>query len=204
MGIKEANDKLVILGGGGHAASVMSAILDKQRIVGVLDNPKDDSKIDELLRNGLQYFHVAIGDNTIRQKKTEECIRKGLSPITIIDKTAAIDSEAVIGQGCFIGKNAVVNARVVIGQNCIINSGAIIEHDCKVMDNTHCAPGSVLCGNVSVGRSCLIGANATIIPGVKIVDHVTVGAGSVVTDDLEMAGTYVGSPAKLLAKKESR
>jgi len=205
--------QFLIIGGGGHSASVISAIEDKTEIHGILNSFAkgdilgvpiigNDSLLPDLLQNGINYFHVAIGDNSVRHKKFEECTQKGMSPVTVIDKTAAVDTGATFGAGCFIGKNAVVNARASIGHNCIINSGSIIEHDCKIMESTHCAPGSVLCGNVHVGRLCLIGANVTIFPGIRITDGVTIGAGSVVTKDLTIAGIYVGSPAKLLAKKE--
>jgi sugar O-acyltransferase (sialic acid O-acetyltransferase NeuD family) len=189
-------EKFIVIGGGGHSASVRSSV-EKQRIVAVLDNPKDDERMSEF---GVKYFHVAIGDNHIRHNKTKECMARGFLPITIIDKSASVAEDAKVGEGCFIGRNSVVCANVAVGKNCIINSGAIIEHCCVVMDNTHCAPGSVLCGGVQVGQFCMIGANATVLPRVKIVDNVTVGAGSVVTKDITVAGTYVGVPAALVKK----
>jgi UDP-perosamine 4-acetyltransferase len=198
-------EKVVIIGGGGHCASVISAVQDLQGLVGIVDeNGKSflgvpvlggDAVIDRLAEDGLRYFHVAIGHSETRKAMTERLIKRGLTPASVIDETAVICKTAKIGNGVFIGKRAVVNANAVVEDGCIINTGVVIEHDCRVGPYTHCAPGSVVCGGVEVGTLCFLGANTTVIPGVKIADGVTVGAGSVVISDLSDSGTYVGSPA---------
>lgn len=81
----------------------------------------------------------------------------------IVDPSAVIADDAVMGEGIFVGKRAVVNAAAHIGDLCIINTGAIVEHDCDVGNYSHISVGSVLCGGVRVGQRTLIGANATVI-----------------------------------------
>ena len=48
--------------------------------------------------------------------------------------------------------------------------------------------------STNIGCNCLIGSNATILP-VKICDNVIIGMGSNVIKNIDMPGTYVGTPA---------
>lgn len=78
----------------------------------------------------------------------------------------------------------------------IINSGAIIEHECRIGQFVHVAPGATLCGRVCVEDHTHIGANATILPSVHIGKHVMVGAGSVVLHNLNDRQKVAGNPAR--------
>ena len=51
----------------------------------------------------------------------------------------------------------------------------------------------------NIGNNVIIGSNATILP-VNICSDAVIGAGSVVTKDIDVKGTYVGNPARLLRK----
>jgi acetyltransferase-like isoleucine patch superfamily enzyme len=50
-----------------------------------------------------------------------------------------------------------------------------------------------------IGNNVSIGSNATIMP-VRICDGAVIGAGAVVTRDINEAGIYAGSPARLLRR----
>ena len=83
---------------------------------------------------------------------------------------------------------------------CIRDRNSSVDHDCRLGDFVHIAPGSILCGNVSVGSNTLIGAGSTIIPNIKIGENVTVGAGSIVLSDIPDGMTVFGNPAKVYSK----
>ena len=51
-------------------------------------------------------------------------------------------------------------------------------------------------------KNCMIGSKALILAGTTVGESAVVGAGSVVTRDCEPFGIYVGSPAKLIRKRE--
>jgi maltose O-acetyltransferase len=53
---------------------------------------------------------------------------------------------------------------------------------------------------VTIGRNVWIGDGAIILPGVTIGDDAVVGAGSVVTRDVPPSTTFVGNPARRLAR----
>jgi serine acetyltransferase len=42
----------------------------------------------------------------------------------------------------------------------------------------------------------MVGAGATVIEGIHIAEGCMIGAGAVVVQDLTVAGTYVGCPAR--------
>ncbi len=190
---------IILLGAGGHARSVIDSIIagKKYRVVGYSDNHEyydgkyevicNDSGLEQLYLSGVHYAFVCIGylgNNDIREQLYERLKQIGFHIPVIIDPTAAIAVDAVIGEGTYIGKCAVVNSNANVGKMAIINSGAIIEHDCAIGEFTHISVGSIICGGSQVGRAAFIGANATVIQQLNIGERTIIGAGSVVLSDI--------------------
>lgn len=204
-------EKIVVLGSGGHAKSVIDTIQaeGKYKIAGIIS--KDEHNIheypvlgsDEILEKiysaGIHKAAMGIGfmgNGELRERLYFKLKQIGFDFPTIIDPSACLAKHLEIGEGTFIGKKAVVNTESRIGVLSIINTAAIVEHECEIGDYTHVAVSANLCGNVCVGNSCFIGANATVIQGLTIANHVTVGAGSVVVRDINLQGIYIGAPAR--------
>ena len=205
------NEKVVIVGAGGHAKVVADTVRKRGDVVlGFLDD--DDSrrgtdffgsKILGRISEYEQYsadarFILAIGNNAVRRKLS--CAMT-CAWYTAIHPTAIIGEGVAVGEGSFIGAGAVINPDAVIGSHTIINTRTVIEHDCTVGPCTHVSPNATLCGGVSVGANGWIGAGAAVIQGIHVCDGVTVGAGAVVVKSIEQSGTYVGVPAKRLDKE---
>lgn len=203
--------KLVIIGYGGHAKSVIDSIRATKiyEIVGYTDVEDKgsvdikylgtDNKLKELFDSEIQlaFFGLGfMGESYIRARLFEFAKEIGYSFPVIIDPTAIVAEDAIIGEGTFIGKRAVVNADSRIGKNCIINTGAIIEHENIIGDYTHVAVGATLCGNATIGSQCLVGANSTILQGISIAANSIIGAGAVVLSNVAENVTVVGVPAK--------
>lgn len=199
--------KIVLLGSGGHACSVIDTLeeLDEYSIVGFSDiKPSsyrgydvicNDDGLDRLFDEGIQFAFITVGfmgKSNLREKLYKKLKDIGFYIPTIIDKTATIAKDVEIGEGSFIGKNCVVNSAAKIGVNVIINSGAIIEHECTVGDFSHVAVGACVCGQSNIGKSCLIGANATVIQGLSIGDNCIIGAGSTVLSVVPENATVYG------------
>ena len=91
--------------------------------------------------------------------------------------------------------SAVINACATIGDAVICNTACIIEHECRIANFVHIAPGAVLAGNVKIGEGTFVGANAVIKQGITIGKNVTIGAGAVVTKNIGDGLTYYGNPA---------
>jgi sugar O-acyltransferase (sialic acid O-acetyltransferase NeuD family) len=144
----------------------------------------------------------AAGNNIKRAEQCEWAIQRGWPLATLISRTATIGVNAQIGAGSFVGHHAHVGPMASIGRGCIINTGAIVEHECVVGNNSHISVGAVIAGRSSIGDRCFLGAGSTVIDGLRVTDDVMLGAGACVHRDLELAGTYVGVPAKFLERKD--
>jgi len=134
--------------------------------------------------------------------------------VKVVEPCNIYDCE--VGDDCFVGpfveiqKGARIGARtrvqshafvcdlVTIGEDCFIGHGVMFINDTFSIGGP--ARGRKdLWRETTVGNRVSIGSNASIMP-VKICDDVVIGAGAVVTKDITVAGTYVGNPARKLAR----
>lgn len=190
--------RILLIGNGGHAKSVVDAIerVGEYEIVGFIAEKNDiefeyrgyrivgtDAELETFYRQGILHACICIGylgkgrnrDNLYYKLK-----EIGYKLPIIIDPSAVVACDVKLGEGSFVGKNVVINAGTVIGRMTIINTAAIVEHDCIIGDFTHIAVNATLCGSVSIGCHCLIGAGATIIQELEIEENVVIGANSTV------------------------
>lgn len=193
---------LIIIGSGSHAGVVIDAVklLNQYRIIGLLDdvNPagefrhgyRIEGQSRMLVEDECDFF-VGIGDCAIREKMVTTDRRF----INVLHPSARANPPAC--KGSYFGANCVVGNGAVVGDFCIINTGSILEHDSRIGNFSHMAPGSVTGGHVTIGSRTLIGINASIRPGVVIGNNVLVGMGSVVTKDIPDNSVAYGNPAKI-------
>lgn len=209
------NDKLVLIGGGGHCKAVLDAVIRSKyfsevvitdhsipagtRILGC-QVAGNDEILPELFEEGFKNAFIAIGSIQSTDKRRDIFLKAekiGFHFPTIIDPSAVIACSTSISSGVFIGKNVVVNADAVIEKMTIINTGAVIEHDCRIGEFTHVAVGAVVCGGVDVGKDVFVGANATVLQGVRIGMKSIIGAGSTiltdVPEDFKIVGVWGGT-----------
>lgn len=201
-------EDIILLGFGGHAKSVIDCIerQGKYRIIGFLDKEErgkisyrgyevvgEDDDLPRFYDQGIRNAFVTVGflgQSTVRNRLYDKLKQIGFRLPNIIDPSAVVAGDAVLGEGNFIGKLVMLNADVKIGSMCIINSGAMIEHECRVGDFSHVSVGTVLCGEVTVGRETFVGAGSTLIQGITVGDHCIVAAGTTLrknVKDYEMA-----------------
>lgn len=196
-------EKIVILGNGGHAKSLIDIIEREKRyeIAGYVVNENDpdmsnekyprlggDAQLEQIFQSGVKNAAVGVGymgNSGLREKLWEQLKQIGFFLPVICDPSAVLAGGVGIGEGSFIGKGSIVNANASVGKMCIINTGAIVEHDCEVEDFSHISVGSVLCGNVKVGAATFVGANATVIQGVSIGRGCVIGAGTTIRKNLK-------------------
>ena len=203
--------EIILVGYSGHAYVVADAILDNgYSIMGYSDKKKASLNPYNLTYLGFEKetdfvgwlrgasFALGIGDNKLRQSVSNLIEKKGKVVETIIDKTAAISKNVLIGSGTFINKNVTVNSLVKIGKNVILNTGCIIEHECVLQDAVHIAPGAVLAGNVTIGERSFVGANSVVKQGINIGKDVIIGAGSVIIVDIPDGKKVVGNPGRII------
>jgi sugar O-acyltransferase (sialic acid O-acetyltransferase NeuD family) len=202
--------RLIILGFGGHARSAADVALaiGYSNLIFIDANARPAETflghpvLAELSAVDIQESEIfpASGDNARRQEQLDFIASQGLTAPTLIAPTATIGTGTRLGAGTLVAHHAHVGPLAKIGQGCIINTAAIVEHDCQIGDYCHISVNTTVAGKASIGESCFIGAGAVVIDGVSIAPGVILGAGSVVTRSIEQTGTYVGAPAKRLAR----
>lgn len=191
-------EKIVLIGAGGHAKTIVDTIerTNCYEIAGFLDGGEigreiyrgyrvigHDEDADSIYDGGVRNAVIAVGAlgrSDLRNRLFQEMKRTGFYFPVIIDPTAIVAEDTVIGEGTYIGRNAVINVDVRIGRNCIINTAAIIEHECVVGDFAHISVGAILCGSVKAHKGSFIGAGSTVIQGISIGEDSVVGANSTV------------------------
>jgi len=203
--------KLIIIGAGGYAKSVIDSInLNEYEMCGFIDDYKEAGehlgyqiigKNLDVLKNINDYcFFIAIGNNEKRAYWYNKLVEKKLDIINVIDKSAIISPKAKIGIGCFVGKYAIINSKATIGDNTIINTRALVEHGCNVGNHCNLSTNAVINGDVSVGDGSFIGSLSVTIGQLIIGSWSTVGAGAVVIRNVADNTTVAGVPAKIIRK----
>jgi UDP-perosamine 4-acetyltransferase len=210
-----AMEKIIILGGGGHAKVLIEIIrlTGKYEIAGILDAGfdkgfeifgvpvigKDDLLPGIFERDRIKNACIGVGsarDNSRRKALYEKVRQLGFSVPSLVHPRAIVSASSKISRGAQLMANAIIQPCSFIGENTIINTGAIVEHDCNIGKHIHVCPGAVLSGECIVGKETFIGAGATVINGIKIGKNVTIGAGSVVINDIAAGSVVKGAPAK--------
>ncbi|MBO9536949.1 NeuD/PglB/VioB family sugar acetyltransferase [Herbaspirillum sp.] len=211
------NKKIFIVGAGGHAKVVFDvAVRAGFEVVAFVDDAPalsgtlcrgipvrcGDAAVRELIEQGISCALIAIGSNAARAKVALRLENLGVRFAVAVHPAAVVDSSATIGAGSVLMAGAVVNADAVIGRHCIINTAASIDHDCRVGDVVHVAPGVRVCGDVGIGDMVLVGVGAVIVPGTTIGAAAIIGAGAAVVADVEKNTMVAGVPA-VLQKRNS-
>ena len=182
--MSKLNEKLVILGSGGHAKVLLEILQKKnENILGVccpkLKSIKQDfwknlpvlgdddflKKIDNYsvkIVNGIGY------SNTDRKKIFEKINKMGFEFHTVIDPSSIISESAEISEGSQILAGAIIQTDTIIGKNSIINTGCQVDHDCIIGSHCHIAPGCILCGHVTISDMVFLGCGSTVVQGIKV------------------------------------
>lgn len=211
-------EKLVIIGAGGHARSVIDIFLQMHtyEIVGCLDptfkNRKsvkgmeeipvigDDKILPQLREKGIEYVFVALGDNRLRKKLTKLARDYSYKVATAVSPGAYISKLVQIGEGTCIMAGAVLNVNSVIGEGTIINTNASLDHDCKIGNYVHIAPGTAVSGSTIIEEGTHLGTGASVIDGIHIGSWSYIGAGAVVVKNLPGSVLAYGVPAHVIRK----
>ena len=202
-------EKLILIGAGGYAKSVIDSVdIYNYHIEGFIDEFSQNAEhlgypilaksLDLLPDNQKYVYFICIGNNERRKIWYDRLVERKMRIINVVDKSAIVSREAVIGNGCFIGKVAIVNSKANVGNDCIINTRALVEHGCTVQDHVNLSTNSVINGDVCVGEGSFVGSCSVTIGQLQIGKWSTVGAGAVVIKPVGDGVTVAGVPAKVI------
>lgn len=208
--------KYIVIGSGGHANALLSALNkdQKNQIVGYADKyennsfskqfrylgndndiARDYSPISTQMILGLSYVGKKI-DLEMRKRVISFYESRNFSFLSIISRSSNLSVLSTIGKGVFIAPGTSIIANAIISNYCSINTGAIIEHDTLLHNNVQVSPGCIICGGVVIGQNSFIGAGSIIRDGVFISENTIIGMGSIVTKNIDEPGVYFGNPLK--------
>lgn len=203
-------EKIVLIGCGGHAKSVVDAIeaAGEYTVAGFVATQAErdvtyrgyrvlgtDGDLEKIYADGVTCAAVCVGfmgEGRVRDRLAERVKAVGFTLPAIVDPSAVIAADAELAEGVFVGKRAVVNSAAGVEPMAIVNTAAVVEHDCRVGAYSHVAVGAVLCGGVTVGEHTLIGAGATVLQCRHLGADVRVGGGATVLADVPDGVTVVG------------
>ena len=212
-------EKLVIIGGGGHARELADVAVAcasagaKLELLGYVD---DDPRLTGTMRNGFPVLGTTawlrgaghdvvavcgIGSPSARRRVVERL--PGVRFITLVHPASVITQWVTMGAGAVITAGCVLTNSIVIGAHTHINRCSTVSHDSSIGEFVHVSPGCVLSGNVIIGDECDLGAGAILIPGVSVGPRTIVGAGAVVIRDLPPDVTAVGNPARVIKTRNA-
>lgn len=183
--------RLVVIGAGGHGRSVAEAAAasGEYTITGFLDDAHLEltqvwsipvlGALGEYARwhEEADFVVVAIGNNRLRQRLTEELQAAGFVLATIIHPRAVVSPTASIGAGCTIMAGAIIGTEACVGEGVIVNAGAIVDHHAKVGDFGHLGVRAAMAGGSVLGHGAWMQAGAALGYGVTIPEHVVLQPG---------------------------
>ena len=195
----QKKSKVIIFGASGHGSVIADIVkANGDELLGFLDDDEKKNVLGKVndWKSFDAEFIIGIGNKLIRERISNLPCRwyKAIHP------SAVISPNSEIGEGSVVMPNAVINSGAVIGKHCIINTSAVVEHDNKVEDFAHVSVGAKLGGNVKIGKRTWVGIGSVVSNNIDICDDCIIGAGAVVVKDINIKGTYVGVPAKMVIR----
>ncbi|MDH3661298.1 MAG: hypothetical protein OEU92_14935 [Alphaproteobacteria bacterium] len=204
----------VIIGGGGHAASVIDVLSGQTfSIIGCVDdNPELQGKevvggvkvigtteaLPALFEDGVTSAFLGIGgigagglDRIgVRVKVIRKLEEIGFRLPAVVSRHAYLGADSTLGPGTVLFPGAAVGPRCRIGAHVIVNQGAQICHDCTLDDHVHITPGALLGGHCQIGASSIVGMGASLLlmtaVGRRCLVHNNAAVTSDVHDDTEV------------------
>ena len=186
--------KLIIVGAGGHAKSLIDLILttEKWQIGGLVGKDEELGKSilgfevrwtdKELIKIIDDYQYAVLGFAPLGMQKKrilfiEKLKKIGYKLPTIISPHAHISRYSKIDEGTTVGHFSLINANSYVGKFCIINSQSLIEHDVVVGDFSHISTSVTINGGVNLGKETFIGSKSILREGLSIPKGTIISAG---------------------------
>ncbi len=192
--------KKALIGAGGFAREIKAHM--KQDLPCFVDDvywKENNNNILPLSKFNPEEYEVlvAIGSSFDREKMVNK-LPSNTKYFSFIHPSAQLlDSNIEVGEGSIICANCILTTNIKIGSHCHLNLSTTIGHDCNIGNYFTTAPGAHISGNCNIADCVYVGTNASIKQGINICTGATVGLNAGVVKNIDLAGIYTGTPAKL-------
>jgi sugar O-acyltransferase (sialic acid O-acetyltransferase NeuD family) len=194
--------KRALIGSGGSANEIRGHMLDYNMLCFVDDeyyNEKDKNVLPLSKFDPYEYeILISIGDSYIRKKIVEKLPSETKYFTYIHPSVIILDSGFEIGEGSLICANSIITTNCKIGKHSQLNLSTTISHDCIIGDFFTTAPNVSIAGNCNIGDFVYFGTNSCCKQKIKICSNVNIGLMSGVVKNIDISGTYIGTPCKLI------
>lgn len=210
-------NNLIIIGAGGYAREIADLSVrsrgygDTFILKGFLDRtvpshpekslrgyPPIIASIESYEPKKEDVFVCAIGDITVRKKRTEEILLKGGKFISLIARSAIISPSSEIGEGVVIHDGTLISSCCKVNDHAHFQFYCAMGHDATIGEFSFCHSFVHIGGEVQIGCCVHIYPHAIICPRIDIHDGATIGAGAFCLRSVPAAKTVFVDPARIL------
>jgi len=124
--------------------------------------------IDSVKQAGI---FVAIGDNSNRRIISERIAAAGIPLVNIIDPTAVLEDDVILGAGNLIMAHAYIGIGTIMENGNIVFPGVSITHHNKIGCYNFFSPNASVGGYTEIANECKFGMNCCVLPYNKISSH---------------------------------
>jgi len=144
-------------------------------------------------------FIVAIGSPRGREKVVSRILDCAVVEYaTLIDPSAIVDSDVLVGEGGIICAGVICTIDVSIGRHTIINLNSTVGHEVEIDSFVTIAPNVSISGNIHLKRLVEVGTGAALRENLEVGTGSVVGMGSVLTKSVGEGKVVVGNPARVI------
>ena len=113
--------------------------------------------------------------------------------------SAYIAKDSVIEPGAMVGPYSTVMQHAHLGRHSILETYCLLSHYSVIGENSMLHSGSMIAGKSILGNNVMMNFRSTVLNKVSVCDNVVICATSAVTKNIDISGTYAGSPARKIS-----
>jgi sugar O-acyltransferase (sialic acid O-acetyltransferase NeuD family) len=194
--------RLLLIGGGLGAVQLLDSLtrIDHQRATVIVDDNAElqgkavmgvpivggQDRIGELFKDKTFDAGVVAVSTSIsfRERMFRKLTEMGIPLANVVDPTARVQSNAVLGTGNVILAYCHIGSCAVVGNGNFLSPYVDIEHHCALDDFCTFGPGVLTSAMVKVGRCVKFGTGIFVEPKVNIGANSIIGSGAIITRDI--------------------
>jgi len=148
------------------------------------------------------FIVLGIGNPLARKKIFHKLLATGFSrknfPSVVDPRAEIVGNNINMGIGVCLCAGITITSNIELSDFSVVNLNSTIGHRSRIGSYTNIAPLVAVSGNCTIGSGCFIGTGSSIREKISICADTIIGAGSVVVKNIEVPGTYIGVPAKIM------